>query len=285
MKSQKATYKKCLTIILCTILFAAFCLAAPSFAQQDRITQIQVVAESMNEVRLQINYSYSGSHGTDVFMSAKMATKGETSQHYGYQPARVQVGSGSASVSLSSNSSAPDLLTSDELIIEMYVGGGSSFLKQSFQYFKTWTKPGHKLLPVYKLIQPIATLVTPIQPAKTVRMLRRIKPLGVAQLSYTDGTKKLIRKGGIDVEHPDGSHSMQPRMNTQPATPPSTPPDNQHFFWLQSENGSLLEIISMLVGNDEESIKNYLTHEGDESSFYEKINSRTDMIEFLLTPL
>ena len=67
-------------------------------------------------------------------------------------------------------------------------------------------------------------------------------------------------------------------------TPPTAPPDATHTRWLNTENERLLEIISRLVGNDEQSIQNYLDKEGLGRTVYQRISERTELIMSLVQP-
>ncbi len=268
------------------VVTAYILTASVSMADGDRITRVEVVSESKNEVRLRVSYLYSGSHGADVFVSARMAQGEAIFPYYAYTPGRVKTGTGTTIVTLTTAASAPALFTSDRLVVEMYVGGAEPFLSLPFRHLKTWMRPGTALQPVVTLVQPTGTV--PAVPApegvEGDGVERRIGADGSVELRYPDGTVKHVFEGGMDIEYPDG-RSMHPRYaSAQPPTPPGAPPDTLHADWLQAESDELLDIIRTLVAGDEASVSSYLAMEGPHRSLYERIDLRTKTIRFLLTP-
>ena len=113
---------------------------------------------------------------------------------------------------------------------------------------------------------------------------RTILPDGTVEIRYPDGTIKRLSKGGITIISPNGQTKKYQFYQVQPDTPPSLPSDAQTFTWLEAHNENLLVIIRSLVSNDQTAIDNYLQYEGTSSNLYEKINKRTQTIDYLLSP-
>jgi hypothetical protein len=257
-----------------------------ALAEGNKIIEIRVLSETTNEVNLEVRYNYSGNFGHNVFMSTVMAENGQPSQYYAYRPGRIQIGHHKTRVVLGTSQSAPEWFATDQLLVQMYVGGGEPFQKRLFRYSKTWTRPGAVLpgvLPHLSVLQPVKIL-TPEEPSERGVPKRRILADGVVEVRYPDGTIKRIFEGGMDVISPDGKVTPYRYASAQPPTPPSIPPDSQHVAWLEAEARGLLNIIGLLVGNDETSINNYLQKEGSDTTYYQKLSSRRRAIEFLLMP-
>ena len=113
---------------------------------------------------------------------------------------------------------------------------------------------------------------------------RTILPDGTVEIRYPDGTIKRLSKSGITIISPNGQTKKYQFYQVQPDTPPSLPSDAQTFTWLEAHNENLLVIIRSLVSNDQTAIDNYLQYEGTSSNLYEKINKRTQTIDYLLSP-
>ena len=113
---------------------------------------------------------------------------------------------------------------------------------------------------------------------------RSILPDGTVEIRYPDGTIKRLSTGGITIISPNGQTKKYYYYQVQPDTPPSLPSDAQTFTWLEAHNENLLVIIRSLVSNDQTAIDNYLQYEGTSSNLYEKINKRTQTIDYLLSP-
>jgi hypothetical protein len=107
---------------------------------------------------------------------------------------------------------------------------------------------------------------------------RKVRPDGKVEIRYPDGTIVLLYDGGRTVISPDGKERHTVHINIPAPTPPSLPKDNRITSWLKHHNNYLLDIIRSLVGNDQESINNYLRYEGTNSSLYKKINKRAETI-------
>lgn len=275
------------------IVALSLVVAHESFAANNRIVSINVASESTNEIVLDVEYNYSGDQGQNVFMSVVMANDGQPSSYFAFGPGSVQTGRHRTRVSLGASQSAPSIFSSNQLIAEMYVGGGKPFQKAAFNYSKTWTKPGASLTPlltVTGVVKPaLPTVHLPqlldANNAGDKEITRRILPDGKIEIHYADGTVKTIFKGGYDVATPDGKTRSVRYASGQPPTPPSVPPDSLHAGWLEYESNHLLEIIKTLVGNDQASINNYLGKEGDNRSYYERISLRNTAIQRLISPL
>ncbi len=113
---------------------------------------------------------------------------------------------------------------------------------------------------------------------------RRVSSEGVVELTYADGSSLSLTPGSKTRTFPDGRKQSVAYAHAQPPTPPSAPPDMTHSRWLDDENERLLSIIRALIGNDEDSLQNYLTAEGVTASPYGQVSARTRAIGLLTQP-
>jgi hypothetical protein len=292
--------------IVSTIVLIAL-LVGPARAE-NRIESVAIASESTNEVVLTVVYSYDGDQGSNVAMSAVMANDGEPSAHYGHRPGRVERGRHRTQVRLGTTQSAPEIFSTNQIEVAMYVGGGQTFLKRPFSFTKTWSQPGATLPPVIRLAEmrprlqlqraPLAQLELALPPQNLASQVltapdeagqagaveRRILPDGSVELHYPDGTVRKLFGGGETITRPDGTSSTMLYQNAQPATPPTAPPDSAHANWLAAKNERLLDIMRTLVGHDEPSIQNYLEREGADRTVYEQIDARMQAVGWLVRP-
>jgi hypothetical protein len=133
-------------------LVGAMLLAGPGQAET-RIESVAIATESSNEVVLQVAYIYDGDQGSNVAVAAVMATDGSNSSYYAYRPGRVERGRHRTRVTLGITGNAPEVFSTDEIEVAMYVGGGSAFVKRRFRFAKTWSQPGASLPPVIRLAE------------------------------------------------------------------------------------------------------------------------------------
>ena len=287
-------------------LFAATMLAlglllTPGAGQaESRIESVAIASESTDELVLTVVYSYDGERGGNVAISAVMAQDGAPSAHYAYRPGRVERGRHRTQVRLGTAQGAPAIFSTNQIQLAMYVGGGEAFLQSRFSYAKTWSQPGAQLPPAIRLAElrprpalrerPQAVLeAVPLGHANVPdddgpgAVERRILPDGSVELRYPDGTVRELFGGGERVTRPDGTESTMLFQNAQPPTPPAAPPDSAHAGWLGANSEHLLDIMRILVGNDEQSIQNYLDREGD-GTVYQQIDARTQAIDWLVGP-
>jgi hypothetical protein len=277
-------------------------VAGPARAA-NQIESVAIASESAGEVVLDVVYSYEGDQGSNVAISAVMAHDGKASQHYAYRPGRVEPGRHRTRVALSTAQGAPDIFSTNQIEVAMYVGGGAAFLKRQFSFAKTWSRPGAALPGVIRFaelrprlalqrrpqaeleqIQPLEVLGPPDEAGQAGAIDRRVLPDGSVELHYPDGTIRRRFAGGETITRPDGTSSTMLFQNAQPPTPPTAPPDPAHANWLDAENERLLGIIGTLVGHDEQSIQNYLEREGAGRTVYERIEARTQAVGWLVSP-
>ena len=118
-----------------------------SCAVGDSISNLRINSITDDEVELTVDYTYSGDYGDNVFMGAHALQDGETLQWFGYRPAQLTPGSGTATVSLvllADAESVPSNFTTDQVELDMYVGGGEAFLTQAFDFGNQWvTAPAY----------------------------------------------------------------------------------------------------------------------------------------------
>jgi len=105
--------------------------------------------------------------------------------------------------------------------------------------------------------------------------------------------KKIIFPDGkVKIKFPNGKvidHTIKKRTNiilyssVPVANMPQKPSNPKADFWLNSHAKILLNIIRMQVDN-EEAFHNYMKFEGDELSVFKKIDSRSETINYLVSP-
>jgi hypothetical protein len=129
------------------------------------------------------------------------------------------------------------------------------------------------------------------QPAKGTRhpagqgepagIIRRLNPDGSAEIRYPDGTVKTVTKSGVTIRRPDGT--MSSYMYSQvPGTFPVLPTDQSTITWLSRHADSLLAMIRTLT-NDEAAVNSFVQNESN-MGLWERIQWRSDALNFLLTP-
>ncbi len=263
---------------------------AQAQAQDNSIDRVAVHGESRDELVLAVEYTYSGNHGERVFLSAVMADGGEPSPYYAYGPGRVERGRHRARVTLGMNERAPDIFSTDQIRVAMYVDGGDPFLTRTFRYPKTWSRPGATLQPVLRRVPPggpdeeIALPGGGSGGAASGAPERRILPDGSVEVRYPDGRVVRISEGRIVETRPGEPERMMLFQDAPPPTPPPAPPDSTHSVWLDHVSGRLLDILRQLVGHHEPSIQNYLEQEGPSLTPYQRIDSRAQAIQWLVQP-
>lgn len=288
------------TLLAASMLALGLVLTAGPGHAENRIESVTIASESTDELVLTVVYSYEGDRGGNVAISAVMAQDGEPSAHYGYRPGRVERGRHRTQVRLGTTQSAPAMFSTNQIQVAMYVGGGEAFLRRQFSYAKTWSQPGAQLPPAVRLaelrprpalqlapqvmLEQPQELSAPEQAEAPGAVERRILPDGSVELRYPDGTIRKLFGGGETVTHPDGTGTTVLFQHAQPPTPPTAPPDSAHAGWLEASNERLLGIMRTLVDHDEPSIQNYLEREGADRTVYQRIDARTQAIDWLVSP-
>ncbi len=280
------------------LLILALSFSSAVALAENRIEAVRVLSESRDTVDFDVTYEYSGDRGTNVFMQVLMSSKGEPLRHYAVRPGRVEVGRHRTRVSLSVSESTTTVLTSNEVVVTMYGGGGKTFFEQPFTFYKTWIRGDSPLTPVFRVSMIETPIFVPMQPLETPStdsgsnsghvtngtIRRRILPNGHIELRDVDGTIRRYYPGGFSITRPDGQEEMYSFSSAQPPTPPSAPPDHIHSQWLQAENQQLLEIVRALVSNHEPSIDHLMSLESPHDTEYQRIDSRTRVIGMLVIP-
>jgi hypothetical protein len=281
--------------LVCLSWLAA--LTAQAKAEESQITGLQIVSETTNGIVVDVRYVYLGEHGGNAFASVVMASNGEASPHFAYRPGTVRRGKGVARVELFPNASAPDMFVTEDLLVNLYVGGDRAFLTRSFGFPKTWIQPNVVLRPQRPspsnvvLAEPALApgaeappAQQPGQPTAQGTIVRRVLPDGTVELQLPDG-RTIRRAEGREITIlPDGTSSGVMQQNAPGPTPPAGPPNQTLRNWLLFESEELMEVIRALVGNDDVSIANYLQDEGADASPYQKIQSRIGAIQFMTRP-
>lgn len=107
----------------------------------DSISNMVVTSATDTEVTFTVNYNYNGARGDNIGLGVYALQNGQKLPWFGYRPDRVYQGGGTATVTLvllTDRSDLPPNFTTDQVQFEMYVGGGSEFLTQRYNYVKYW---------------------------------------------------------------------------------------------------------------------------------------------------
>ncbi len=86
---------------------------------------------------------------------------------------------------------------------------------------------------------------------------KKILDNGQCEISYSDGSKKLLYAGGYTIIAPDGRKSSVSFVSVSPFTPPNAPDDPDMAQYLQNLSNTLLSMLGELLNNDQESIANF----------------------------
>lgn len=112
----------------------------------DDIRNFRVTRASNNELQFTVDYDYNTDHGNDVWVGAYVLRNGRELVWFGYRPARVNRGSGRATIGLTyAYNNPPASVTTDQVKVVMYVGGESAFYSKTFNYRKTWSAAVERL--------------------------------------------------------------------------------------------------------------------------------------------
>lgn len=276
-------------------------------ANSNSIESIAVVTESRNSVTFEVVYTYSGGHGTNVFIMPRVVQKDKKSPAFRQRKGRIQRGRHSARVTLSARLGKRAVFSSDQVVLSMYAGLERPFSERAFEFSKTWREPNAKLKPVRSnTVVPAVRGAPPtaMRNAATARGAQdfqsppnggtgagssaptvQILPDGSVNILYPDGTR-IIRSGGCGetIIGPNRKPMTIMCAEAQPPTPPEAPPDSAHSDWLTTKNESLLGVIRKLVAFDEPSIQNYLVKEGSALSLYQRMDARIRVIGILVPP-
>lgn len=250
-------------------------------AAQNLIHAVRVAAESTAELTLEVDYSYSGDHGPTMFISA-LAQAGDAASKTGFRAGAAQTGRHTTRVVLV----APvddDWYTTNEVLVQMYSGGGAPITSKRFGFAKTWSRPT-AAMPLALRVLATRPTPSPGQAGMAEPVQRRFGADGAVEIVYGDGSLKRKYKGGYTLVRPDGREQTVLFATLQPPTPPTAPPDNEHARWLDFESQQLLSLIRTLVGQNEATVSNYLAKEPIGLSPYARISVRREAVERMVTP-
>lgn len=106
----------------------------------DQISNFRVSSTSSKNIQIMVDYSYNTYHGTNVGLAAYPLIGGKKQNWFGYSPAKVNIGTGSGTIGVTFGySSPPASVTTDQIQVDLYEVGGSTFYSQRFDYSKTWS--------------------------------------------------------------------------------------------------------------------------------------------------
>ena len=145
-------------------VFLAALLLVTSTAFASNIIRWKVVTEASHELLLEVEYSYSGEFGENVFLFAEAASYGKAREGFYYRPAKVLRGVHVAQVALGTNGTSA---STDQLRLGMYVANSYKIVDELVLLKKAWRNPADLAVidltlnptqPVHG--QPVTVLVT-----------------------------------------------------------------------------------------------------------------------------
>jgi len=108
-----------------------------------RLTSIgdyRIIDEKPDSIVIEAEYRLSTFKDDNVYMGAITLTDGRSGGEWGYRPAKLKKGFGTARVRLGMSSNAPDRYCTNQIELNMYYGGGSDFYERVIPYEKCWTR-------------------------------------------------------------------------------------------------------------------------------------------------
>ncbi len=112
----------------------------PTSGAADEFSSFQVIEEISQSIRIRVDYNYVSDHGDPVIVSAYAYGSGAKLTGFGYVPGTADAGSGTTEVILEYHGAGS--VTSDEVELRLYPGGGTEFYSQRFDFDKTWSTGG-----------------------------------------------------------------------------------------------------------------------------------------------
>jgi hypothetical protein len=129
---------------------------------------------------------------------------------------------------------------------------------------------------------PNAAPVTATPTTNGAAPVRHILADGSVELTFSDGTRRILKGGTTVTIAPNGRKSILAAMDAMRPTPPVLPSEPAILTWINGEAADLLETIQHLVGNDSVSVANYLATE-NAANAYQKVDKRVRCIFYLLS--
>ncbi len=112
---------------------------APLSQQANDIRNFQPTFADDNELHFTVDYTYGGEHGDNVYLGAMPLREGQAPEWYWYTPAKVNLGEGTETVWVGFDcDKLTGPITTDQVQVEMHVGGQYPFYSKTFSYSKTW---------------------------------------------------------------------------------------------------------------------------------------------------
>jgi len=105
----------------------------------DDILNFKIISESNKELVFTVDYAYNSNHGDNVWLGATALQGTNEFLWFSYRPAKAKRGGGTATVTLGYDANnPPPSVSTNQIKVEMYVGGEYSFYSKNFDYVKTW---------------------------------------------------------------------------------------------------------------------------------------------------
>lgn len=107
----------------------------------DDVVNCVVSSTSPTRARVSVSYTYASPMGTqNIWMGIDVLAGGNRLKWFGYRPAPITSSSGTATIEIvyGQNNPPKDALTTDQIEVFMYVGGGQIFYRRLFTFRHTW---------------------------------------------------------------------------------------------------------------------------------------------------
>lgn len=299
--------KKISLVFTISIFISFFQLIA--FGQSVSVTEITPASPAAlnfnDKVTISFNYSMRVQSGVRIFI--RPITSGKLTPNYAASGSPVYRGRGrgTANFTISKGNVKVDQLrvqvlsaAQNRLLFEFYVPVAFNFTSSAF----TLVNPQilNKNIMKAQPQQLVAAVPKDTLPDEVTEVRRLVKPDGVIEIHYSDGSIKGIISWDhwymIDPATGDTSYTKLMLNQVQGAGQPADPPGlfastttqvndswlNNLNAWIEYLGVQLLERIELIV-NDPESFQNYKAFEDQNSStLYERVNLRYTFLEKLL---
>ncbi len=116
----------------------------------DDILNFKIISESNNKLVFTVDYAYNSNHGDNVWLGATALQGTNEFLWFSYRPAKAKRGEGTATITLGYDANnPPPSVSTNQIKVEMYVGGEYSFYSKNFDYVKTWYAQAPAPTPTY----------------------------------------------------------------------------------------------------------------------------------------
>lgn len=105
----------------------------------NNISNFRVQQESDSRVKITVDYTYNGDHGSNVNLGIYVLHNGEKLPWFGWDVMIISAGSGTVSTRINYDyNNPPSTTTTDQIVVTFYANDDPAFYSQTFDYPMTW---------------------------------------------------------------------------------------------------------------------------------------------------